>query len=1113
MRHLLSVFVLVTLSLPALSGDQFLVIEPVAPRLELEEQGAYELGIGLRGAPLKWMPPGWSGLDEATNTSLEPRRRHGGRSATFVHPPYRTGPGGVVQQYTIQLPEQPAGTLRGATATAAEASQGDGVTFRVWAGDTLLWEQHHMRASWQEFEVDLAPWAGKTVVLRFETDCGPADNTSFDWSYWSGRVIELPGFERSLPAHPAPPALDLARLSAQPNGDAAPLTAHAGTHDIAIDAATGQVQLTHRGADGDLQYCWTPPRNPDDPPLGRWILHATGTGGQTLGLPLATGNTIAWTHPATLSDSETTLADESAHCRATWRVGDLEAHLDVTARLIGKSLVLDLACDQPVIAQVQAGRWGVVAYQRRLNVPYYPGPVELLPQQNLFVAALVDPAASHASNLIETGAVYKALTDGSLNLLRERVIFTAAWHLAEVLPNLPHPASPFREMLGGRVVFDIWGGRYADIADTLAMLGDYGITDHAVIIHDWQHHGYDNGLPTHYPANPQRGSEEEMQRLIATGRELGHLMALHENYVDYYPNYEHFQEAHIALDSAGKRQLAWYHPGTKIQSFAVAPHVMVDLARTQSPEIQRRYGTNASFLDVCSCVPPSFHTDQRAGTPLAGNLQQTRSAHLAIWQFLRTTYRGPVLGEGNGHWLWSGWLDGVEAQFGTGWAHNAGMTAPLFVDFDLLRVHPLQLNHGMGYFSRWYDDAPWGNALPMVVLDQYRMQEIAYGHAGFLNSNWNRLQDAWLETHLMSPVTARHATATVAQIEYHTGAQWVDTTAAVKAGQLDRVRVTWDNGLVIVANSGAGPWEVDGVTLPRFGWVARSSDLLAYTALRDGVVVDFVRTPDSLFANARPGTDWQIDQQALFARPAVESFQQTGPRRFQVTYAWDVQQDAGQQQPAECVVTWHEPMTWANRPWHQHWLERHAPAAPDAWRGGQQIVDGPHELTLPETLADGEYLWELTLREAGGRQLPLDGYCDGQQQVRLGYLVVHDGGTALSFRAPADVPPRSAWQTQHINLQEQEIDFGPVRTAGSVSLRRAGDQWHLRTVPRDRPFPLWFDAREIAPPEAITAEFADGRSAAVQPLLRDGHWGLELNGARLYRWSAPADQPADQPAD
>jgi hypothetical protein len=424
------------------SGDAPLVIDPIDSQLNLDEQAAYEVGILLRDAPIRWLTPGWSGLDTSTNASLNTQRLHAGRPALFVHPPYGRRTGCVVQQYTVRLPADPTAKLRGATATAEEAGQGDGVTFRVRADDQLLWERHHTSVAWQEFAVDLSPWAGKTVVLRFETDCGPADNTTYDWAFWSDRVIALPDYRAQSPELPDPPALDLTRLSAQPNGDVTPLSAFEGERTVTVDAVTGEAQLRYSGADGELLYRWNWPRQPGDAPIGRWTLRATMTGGQAVEIPLATGNAIDWTGPARLLASDVEALGDAVRCVSTWRVGDGDASLETVARLAGKSVVVEIACDQPVIAQLQAGRWGPVAHQQRLNVPYYPGPVELLKRQNLFVGALVDWTASSGSSLIESGAVYKPLTDGTYNPLRERVIFTAAWHLAEVLPNLPHPASP-----------------------------------------------------------------------------------------------------------------------------------------------------------------------------------------------------------------------------------------------------------------------------------------------------------------------------------------------------------------------------------------------------------------------------------------------------------------------------------------------------------------------------------------------------------------------------------------------------------------------------------------------------------------------------------------------
>ena len=87
---------------------------------------------------------------------------------------------------------------------------------------------------------------------------------------------------------------------------------------------------------------------------------------------------------------------------------------------------------------------------------------------------------------------------------------------------------------------------------------------------------------------------------------------------------------------------------------------------------------------------------------------------------------------------------------------SGGETAPLFVDFDLQKIHPLQFNHGMGYLERWYvtsSHPDWEEGLPpMKTLDQYRMQEIVYGHAGFAAAVlWTKLPFVWQEDGLVRP--------------------------------------------------------------------------------------------------------------------------------------------------------------------------------------------------------------------------------------------------------------------------------------------------------------------------------------------------------------------------
>ena len=115
------------------------------------------------------------------------------------------------------------------------------------------------------------------------------------------------------------------------------------------------------------------------------------------------------------------------------------------------------------------------------------------------------------------GPAYDARTDGTRNLLRERLVYTAAWHLAETLPNIPNPPSPFRADLSGRVMLDIWGGSFATVQERLHTLADAGFGPGAAILHDWQRDGYDNGLPAHVPANPNLGGDPAMAALVGSG--------------------------------------------------------------------------------------------------------------------------------------------------------------------------------------------------------------------------------------------------------------------------------------------------------------------------------------------------------------------------------------------------------------------------------------------------------------------------------------------------------------------------------------------------------------------------------------------------------------------
>jgi hypothetical protein len=664
------------------------------------------------------------------------------------------------------------------------------------------------------------------------------------------------------------------------------------------------------------------------------------------------------------------------------------------------------------------------------------------------------------------------------------------------LPNIPNPPSPFLADLADRVVLDVWGDRYEDIAAKLETLADHGIRRCVVLVHNWQRSGYDNALPAHVPAAANKGGDPGMKVLVSTGVRLDHRMALHENYADYYPNYEGFKEADIALDSEGHRQKAWYNPGTKIQSFAVQPNAILALAEDQSPEIHRRYGTNADYLDVHSAVRPWFHVDQHAGQTGAGMFQQVFAIHTLLWSKERTVHGGPVFGEGNNHWYWSGLLDGVEAQFGSGWPGGKGESAPLLVDFDLLKIHPLQFNHGMGYYERWWNKRTDPRRPLMAALDQYRMQEVAFGHAGFLGAaTWSNLPLAWLEHHLLVPVMTRCATATPISIEYEWKGRWLDASEAVRSGaDFQRVRVGYENGLTVVANQSPETLTVGRRTLPQYGWAAWTDEFDAGTTLRDGVVCDHAETHDSVFVNARDAAAWDVSGRKRI-HPSVTSVETTGPCTIRFSYRWRVGDSLPRGNHTAFVHFGKADDDDAGA--SILFQQDHAPTLPTSeWRPGTTVDDGPYTLHVPETLPDGDYAWLIGLTRRGGERVALEGNDDGSRRIRLGILAVRDGGRTIAFRPDRGESSRgSATEADRLNHAGQTLEFGSVRTSGSIRVRRAGAEWVAQILPRDGTFPVQLRASRFGCPAQVA--IPGGEQPSVTPKTRPTGGRSPEQGARV----------------
>ncbi len=865
-------YILFLYSIAALSaGAQESFVPLPEGQTPLTEIGSYRVAYQSYGGTRVDMTPGFVGSNAPSGIVYQPNESLLGREAIMMHSPWRVPVGKTWVDYPVHLPVESPITLKFGIAMQPDIltpEKSDGVTFGAYvidgADERELMREHYAKGEWKDFQFDLASYAGKDVTIRLQVEPGPANNPGWDFSFFSDPAIRAGNVERPSPlggamldsqAVKATEGVNLTRVANDPNTGVVPSTLLEVSNTVEAQGAS--YRFLCKGADCDIAYVYTPESGTLDdftvsidgtssfqPALGGGVTgvvqkdgheeQAFLRGGSAKSVERGPGGTtlaVLWEYP---------LQDRTV--KVAWRFG-----------VRGRALTVEADCSEPVLAGLSLGHEGNVAFRKSLTVPYLLGTIGYLSAQQVFACRYLDWTVSHASMCPQGDATYEPKTDGTRNALHESGYIAVSPNVIEVLPNLPNPPSPYLAVLGPRIMLDIWQhhkGTYRGDAENLRELKDNGVDHLAIISHVWQRYGYDDKLPDHIPANPQFGGDEGMKEFGNAANECGYLWSLHENYIDMYPDAPSFDETARALNSDGTPVPGWYNAGTKVQAFGIKCNRATGFAEKNSPEIHARFGTTAGYLDVHTCVPPWHVLDHDATQPKAAMAQFKYEKQVELFQFERDTHGGPLLGEGNQHFFWAGRCDGVEAQVTGGEDH-----AP-FLDFDLLKIHPQMVNHGMGYYERWFRrgyEHKWGLDTGTVEqVDKYRAQEVAYGHAGFIGAaQTDNVQWVAKEHHLMHPIQRLMNTAKATGIAYEVDGRMAPIGVALAAGQRSRQCVTYDSGLRVWVNWAKEPWTVEGRVLPQWGFLAVGPDTESETVMKDGHFADYSECPEFLFADAR----------------------------------------------------------------------------------------------------------------------------------------------------------------------------------------------------------------------------------------------------------------------
>ena len=563
------------------------------------------------------------------------------------------------------------------------------------------------------------------------------------------------------------------------------------------------------------------------------------------------------------------LAGNTLRLSGEWSTPDQTLPVEMKLSLSGGSLCLELSSrkggpvciDTPKITGVLKISDAHNTAMRGMDpVAFlgFSGDLFFLADSRLFYSYYVDWTKTNST------APYSAITyspvAGRFAPLSETIVVTLSDALPKVLPSIPNPVSPYREKIADSMVMEFWYGHFDELADLFEQYHRYGMDNLIVLMHRWQNAGFDRKYPSVMPPSASRGGLETLRAAAMIARKNGQILALHENYKDFYPDSPQWNEEDLLVLADGSYQNAW------ADSKEMAPSKIRKYAEPMMNRIHREIGTNGCFLDVHSTHLPWWRVDFRPGVPDAGMTRGTLMPTNRLWQMARNIYGGPVFGEAYAltSWIHTGNIDSVMGQ--------ANFNSSLILDFLLMKVRPLATWHGAGYFERWNPRgyvADWQNCpLPAPEYARYSLQEVAFLTSPTMDDKIKReILPAAINYYQKRRLVSRLSAQPLKEIAYYTadGTKLTSSQAVLRPkAEIQRLRETFADGSEIFLNFSDQVWEVEGKRIVPLGFCAAGPGFSAETNQVNDVWFDFFGDEDEYFLNAR-NYDWLLEPKGTAA--------------------------------------------------------------------------------------------------------------------------------------------------------------------------------------------------------------------------------------------------------
>lgn len=1074
-------------------------IVPARGSLPLWTLGTHRVAWQFFGGKMQYKPAGWLGSDNASRTSVgvQTITRGDARPSINIHPPWSPEAGTAFCEWLVTLPDtRPlsvtfANAIRDSTPTEPPS---DGVLFRVWAGtdptgadSRVIYENFTDAKVWAPGEVDLSAFAGKTILLRLESHPGPNKNTTCDSSYWAQPTV-VAG------SPPAP-----RKVSFQQATDEA---VQAGRR-IVEGTLKADERFTFLLGEGDnaVAAVFTPSERGIVDGTLTLVSRRSSVSFDGFTLDILGQPAVRWPTSIEFLDYSTRTENGRAIHAHHLRKDGQEIDLNLTVYTEEDGLRIAWDCPERVTD------FALGPCDRIAQVVYYGhGYAIRNPKAFRAVFGGHNLATSHVGCDFEGGLSLLQAVDvppdhfdvnpdarryalhthmnGMLTLVAGE---TGAFDCAvRYRPIYDKPPAGGVQRLAGRFCFDIWGGRYADIADRMREMIRYGLTDSFLTVHAWQRWGYDYRLPDIWPPNPALGTIEDMRKIGQVCDPADIPWGLHDNYIDFYPDATGYTYDAICFTRGGEPIKAWINESREAQSYRWRPDSFMPFLARNLSLIKEGVSPSHYFIDVFTSAGCFDYYDREGNFhPSTETRQMWGEAFAYIRDFLGNN--APMTSEA-GHDQLIGYLDGADAQ------HLALADKPdrfrIYAPcedwqrvpwFDAVN-HARFIQHGVGYSDRYQGGLDRINH--GINSDDYISAEILTGHALMVDGrSWGR--DAVRKYWLAQPVARHLALRAVRQVEF------VD-------GDIHRMIVTWDSGTRVYVNRGERDWIVEGRTLPQYGYLVLGRDITCEMHRNAGVWQESTTAPGYWYCNAR--TD-DPDRRARI-EPRIENFRYLGGRRFSYDLVWEADEAA----PRDMMAFVHFYSGASQRRDKIAFQDDHRPSpTTDKWSGEVRYT---RVKEIPED-AESEYRFAVGLYDSKGR-LSLRGPAGsetGGDSVLVGTLVVRrENGqvTGISLTPPPAAEPT---EPSRFNSEGTKVDFGVTVTDGAFRLERAPDGFALTPLPDSRPFEASLSAAELGlPADGVTVWAVDDEGAETprDASVRDGRLVLQHDGkAFQYRIRVP----------